>query len=63
MQEEIFPAEVAEAHGFLTRFSDGFEEMYVQHRTDHIHFLRPSIHTASHLAPETIHVGPGIIYS
>jgi hypothetical protein len=25
--------------------------------------VRPSIHTASHFAPETVRVGPGIIYS
>ncbi|KAJ7336135.1 hypothetical protein DFH08DRAFT_813380 [Mycena albidolilacea] len=63
MQEEIFPAEVAEAHDLLTQFSDDFERMYVQRRTDRIHFVRPSIHTASHFAPETIRVGPGVIYS
>ncbi|KAJ7037738.1 hypothetical protein C8F04DRAFT_1091397 [Mycena alexandri] len=63
LQEEIFPAEVAEAHKLLTEFSDDFERLYVQRRTDRIHFVRPSIHTASHFAPETVRVGPGIIYS
>ncbi|KAJ6566790.1 hypothetical protein B0H19DRAFT_1067069 [Mycena capillaripes] len=63
MQEEIFPAEVAEAHTLLTQFSDDFELMYVQRRMDRIHFVRPSIHTTSHFAPETVRVGPAIIYS
>jgi hypothetical protein len=63
LQEEILPAEVVEAHKLLMQFSDDFERKYVQRRTDRIHFVRPSIHTASHFAPETIRVGPGIIYS
>ncbi|KAJ7798489.1 hypothetical protein B0H14DRAFT_2617832 [Mycena olivaceomarginata] len=63
MQEEILPSEVADAHTLLTQFSDDFELKYVQRRTDRLHMVRPSIHTASHFAPETVRVGPGIIYS
>lgn len=63
MQEEIWPAALAAAHRLLTEFSDEFERLYVQRRTDRIHFVRPSIHTMSHFAPETARVGPGIIYS
>ncbi|KAJ7792521.1 hypothetical protein B0H14DRAFT_2623841 [Mycena olivaceomarginata] len=54
---------VADAHTLLTQFSDDFELKYVQRRTDRLHMVRPSIHTASHFAPETVRVGPGIIYS
>jgi len=63
MQEEITPTELVEAHQHMTKFSDGFEELYVQRRADRIHFVRPCVHTASHFAPETTHVGPGIIVS
>lgn len=63
MQEEIFPKELLEAHTMITEFSNEFEELYYQHRTDRLHFVRPCIHTVSHLAPETERVGPGIIYS
>ena len=63
MQEEIHPRELEEAHTKLTEFSTEFEELYVQRRAERIHFVRPSIHTPSHLAPETERIGPGIIYS
>ncbi|KAJ6576383.1 hypothetical protein B0H10DRAFT_2236364 [Mycena sp. CBHHK59/15] len=63
MQEDIYPAEVATAHNLLSDFSDQFEQLYVQRRSDRIHFVRPSMHTLSHFAPETVRVGPGIIYS
>lgn len=52
-----------EAHNKLTEFSDGFETLYYQCQVDCLHFVWPSIHTLSHLAPETEQVGPGIIYS
>jgi hypothetical protein len=61
MQEEITPIELVEAHQLMTKFSDGFEELYVQRRADRIHFVRPCVHTVSHFAPETTCVGPGII--
>jgi hypothetical protein len=63
MQEEITPTELIEAHQLMTEFSNGFEELYVQRRADRIHFVRPCVHTASHFAPETTRVGPGIIVS
>jgi hypothetical protein len=63
MQEEITPAELLEAHQLLTEFSDEYEALYYQRRSDRLHFVRPSIHTPSHMAPETARVGPSIIYS
>ncbi len=63
MQEEIYPHELVEAHKKLSEFSTEFEELYVQRKAERIHFVRPSIHTPSHLAPETERIGPGIIYS
>ncbi|KIM36421.1 hypothetical protein M413DRAFT_20524 [Hebeloma cylindrosporum] len=63
MQEEIFPEELIEAQQMLTEFSDEFEEIYCQRRTDRLHFVRPSIHTPSHMPSETERVGPGIIYA
>jgi hypothetical protein len=63
LQEEIHPEELKEAHEKLIEFSDEFETLYVQRREDRIHFVRPCIHTLSHLAPETARVGPNIICS
>ncbi|KAJ3925070.1 MAG: hypothetical protein NXY57DRAFT_1051750 [Lentinula lateritia] len=55
--------ELNESNILFTKFSDEFESLYVQRRTDRIHFVRPSIHTPSHIPFETIRVGPGAIYS
>lgn len=60
MQEEITPAELLESHTLMTEFSNEFEELYVQRRTDRIHFVRPCIHTASHFGPKTVRIGPGL---
>jgi hypothetical protein len=63
LQEEALPEEVMEAHLLLTDFSDTFEDIYVQRRADRLHFVRPVIHTLSHMPGETIRKGPGNLYS
>jgi len=63
MQAEILPEELCEADAKLTEFSDEFEELYYQHQADCMHMLHPSVHTPSHFAPKTEHIGPGINYS
>ncbi|KIY62599.1 hypothetical protein CYLTODRAFT_359858 [Cylindrobasidium torrendii FP15055 ss-10] len=63
MQVEISPDDLLEAHALMTQFSDGFEELYVQRRSDRIHFVRPSIHTGSHFPFDVELIGPGIVYS
>ena len=63
MQEEITQDEIIEAHQKLSEFSDGFETLYVQRQADHIHFVRPCIHTLSHFAPETTRIGPAVLHS
>jgi hypothetical protein len=63
LQEEITSEELLEAHLLLSEFSDDFEHLYVQRRTDRIHFVRPGIHTLSHFAPETVRIGPNVIFS
>ncbi|KAJ7691750.1 hypothetical protein B0H17DRAFT_1169055 [Mycena rosella] len=63
LQEKIFPKELLESHQKLSQFSDEFEHIYVQRRADRIHFVRPIIHTLSHMPGETARKGPGNIYS
>jgi hypothetical protein len=63
MQHEIYHHELEEAHEALISFSDGFEEMYYQRRSDRIHFNRPSMHTPSHFPDAAKSVGPPVIYS
>ncbi|KAJ3911922.1 hypothetical protein F5877DRAFT_93697 [Lentinula edodes] len=63
LQESCLPSEVLEAHKLLLKFSDDFEAFYVQCKTNRLHFIRPSIHSPSHIPFETIRAGPGAIYS
>ncbi|KAJ7017467.1 hypothetical protein C8F04DRAFT_1244092 [Mycena alexandri] len=63
LQEEITPTELLEAHELLSEWSDEFEQLYVQRRADRIHFVRPVVHTVSHMPPETVRKGPGNIYA
>ncbi|KAJ6589494.1 hypothetical protein B0H19DRAFT_979711, partial [Mycena capillaripes] len=63
LQEEISPEELLESHQRYSEFSDEFSELYVQRRADRIHFVRPVIHTISHMPGETVRKGPGNIYS
>ncbi len=63
LQVEIDLEELREAHSLLSEFSDEYKKLYVQRCTDHIHFVRASIHTPSHMPPETICIGPSVIFS
>lgn len=63
LQEEITLQELREAEHLIAEFSNDFELLYVQRRTDRIHFVRACVHTLSHMATETVRLGPCIIYS
>ncbi|KAJ7244471.1 hypothetical protein C8J57DRAFT_1191344 [Mycena rebaudengoi] len=63
LQQDILPVELAEAHTLMTAFSDEFEQLYVQRLESRMHFVRPAIHTLSHMPGETARKGPGNIYS
>ncbi|PBK73221.1 hypothetical protein ARMSODRAFT_1068079 [Armillaria solidipes] len=63
LQDEILPEELREADMLFTEVSDGFEEIYIQRRTDRLHLGCQSGHTPSHLPQGTTHHGPPIIYS
>ena len=63
LQEEISANELSESNRKIIEFSDEFELLYVQRRSDRIHFVRPALHTLAHCPSETFRTGPGIIYS
>ncbi|KAK1216301.1 hypothetical protein PQX77_021077 [Marasmius sp. AFHP31] len=63
MQEEILVEEIQEASRLFTEFSDEFETIYVQRHPGRIHFVRPSIHSISHIPPEVLRLGPFIIFA
>ncbi len=50
-------------HKLLCEFAQEFEQLYYQRRAERIHFVRQSIHLLTHLAPETIRVGPLSCYA
>ena len=51
------------AHYALLEFVEEFEHLYYQRHIDQLHFIRQSIHALTHLAPETVRIGPGICSS
>jgi hypothetical protein len=50
-------------HKLLCEFVQEFEQLYYQCRAKRIHFVRQSIHLLTHLASETIRLGPLSCYS
>jgi hypothetical protein len=44
-------------------FADEFEEIYYQSHMDRLHFVRPWVHSITHIAPETVNKGPPICSS
>jgi hypothetical protein len=62
-QRSIARDQLRTAHLHLIEFTAEFETLYVQRRADRLHFVRQSIHSLSHLAPEASRIGPGICYS
>jgi hypothetical protein len=50
-------------HKLLCDFVQEFERLYYQRRADRIHFVRHSIHLLTHIASETVRIGPLSCYS
>ena len=59
----ISPDDLQMGHRLLCEFTREFEELYYQRRADRIHFIRHSVHLLTHIASETIRVGPLSCYS
>jgi len=62
-QHHIPMADLKESHSAFLQFVDEFEQLYYQHCTERLHFVRPSIHALTHLGPEAVRLGPPIISS
>jgi hypothetical protein len=50
-------------HDFLMTFAHEFEELYYQCKESRIHFIHQSIHLLTHIASETVRVGPLACYA
>lgn len=59
IQRSITGMQIREAHSFLIRFVEEYENLYYQRRPERLHFCRPWLHTLLHAAPEIARVGPG----
>jgi hypothetical protein len=59
----ISPADLQCGHKLLCDFTQEFERLYYQRRTDRIHFVQHSIHLLTHIASETVRIGPLSCYS
>ncbi|KIM35961.1 hypothetical protein M413DRAFT_78832 [Hebeloma cylindrosporum] len=59
IQHSITATQVREAHSFLIRFVEEYENLYYQRRPERLHLCRPWLHTLLHTAPEIMRVGPG----
>jgi hypothetical protein len=46
------------AHKALLEFVLEFEHDYYQRKVEHLHMVCQSVHTLTHAAPETLHIGP-----
>jgi hypothetical protein len=57
-QRRISAEQLALAHRLLLEFSIEFEHLYYQRQPDRLHFVRQSIHSLTHLGPETHRLGP-----
>ena len=52
-----------QGHELLMEFIREFEELYYQRMESRIHFIQQSVHLLSHIAPETLRLGPLSCYA
>lgn len=57
-QQRISKEQLQLAHRLLLEFCIEFEHLYYQRNPDRLHFVRQSIHSLTHLGPETHRLGP-----
>ena len=62
-QKRIKTTQLCRAHQMINEWSIEFELLYYQRKHSRLHFIRPCIHTARHMAQEVTRVGPGICSS
>ncbi|KAJ7075031.1 hypothetical protein B0H15DRAFT_894600, partial [Mycena belliarum] len=62
-QRKIRREHVVEGHKRAISWVTEFEDLYYQRMAERIHFVRQSVHAMTHLAPETIRIGPQAYYT
>jgi hypothetical protein len=58
MQHTLLPSDIQYADELYTNFSDEFEMIYIQRKSDRIPMARQSIHAGSHYPSNTYRIGP-----
>ncbi|KAI0714308.1 hypothetical protein C8T65DRAFT_573459 [Cerioporus squamosus] len=56
-------AQLPEAQRLIVEYVEHFEDLYYQRRVDRLHFVRPSLHTLTHVVTEALRIGPGPLHS
>lgn len=57
-QRSISQEQLRVAHKMLLEYSIEFEHLYYQRKSNRLHFVRQSVHSLTHLGPETTRLGP-----
>ncbi|TFK84307.1 hypothetical protein K466DRAFT_577363 [Polyporus arcularius HHB13444] len=63
LQYRLPVSQLAYAHQILTEYIEEFEIHYPQRRINRLHFVRPSLHTLSHVVSEAVRIGPGALHT
>jgi hypothetical protein len=62
-QTEITAEELVELNGYATTWQLEYEELYIERKSERLHFVRPWIHLLLHLANEIFLKGPPAYYA
>ncbi len=63
LQYRLPRSQLAYAHQILIEYVEEFEPKYYERRIDRLHFVRPSLHTLSHVVTEAVRIGPGALHT
>jgi hypothetical protein len=62
-QCKLSPSQIQRAHILVLAFTEEYEAIYYCKMVMRLHFCWQSIHSLSHLAQDTVHLGPGVYSS
>ena len=62
-QHRVTVDQLIKAHELIISFCEEFEQLYCQRKATRLHFVRQSVHSLIHLAPESFRLGPFAIYA
>ncbi|TFK82762.1 hypothetical protein K466DRAFT_499728 [Polyporus arcularius HHB13444] len=55
--------QLPDAQRWIVEYVEEYENIYYQRRQERLHFVRPSLHTLTHIVSEVIRIGPGSLHS